>query len=88
MFPFDTSSPPVDNRRAEGTEFRMFSTVGRPASGHHVRQLQDDHDDAVATQSQRRARVQRLRTLLQAAQRKTPYLFSHRFVTDAGPLMH
>jgi len=40
------------------------------AGGHAVRQLSHEHDDAVETQRRRRARVQRLRPLLQAAQRE------------------
>lgn len=57
--------------------------VGGQESGHDVRQLQDDDDDAVATQPQRRAGLQRLRTLLQAAQRKfrqTKLLLRHTVV--------
>lgn len=39
------------------------------AGGHTLRQLSHEHDNAVEAQRQRRARVQRLRPLLQAAQR-------------------
>ena len=47
----------------------LFVAERRPPRGDLVRQLQDDPDDALAEKSQRRARLQRVRTLLQAAQR-------------------
>ena len=46
----------------------LFVAERRPPRGDLVRQLQDDPDDALAEKSQRRARLQRVRTLLQAAQ--------------------
>jgi hypothetical protein len=45
------------------------------ARWHLMRQLQDDHDDAVEAQPKRRTGVQRLRTVLQTAQRE--YLALH-----------
>lgn len=42
--------------------------------GHQLRQLQNDDDDAVEKEPKRGARLQRLRIVLQAAQRE--YLFS------------
>lgn len=53
----------------------MFScfavvTVGRSPSRNQLRQLQNVHHDAVEEKPKRRTRLQRLRSLLQTAQRK------------------
>ena len=57
--------------------FRAFFVAERrPPRGDLVRQLQDNPDDALAEKSQRRARLQRVRTLLQAAQRTYGRKFS------------
>lgn len=53
----------------------MFScfavvTVGRSPSRDQLRQLQNVHHDAVEEKPKRRTRLQRLRSLLQTAQRK------------------
>lgn len=50
--------------------FFFLRAVGGQARRHVVRQLPDDHHHAVEAERQRRPRVQRLRTLLQAAQCK------------------
>ena len=53
------------------SSFHFFHfPVIRSARGDYMCQLQDDNDDALATEPERRAGVQRLRTLLQTPQRK------------------
>ena len=47
--------------------------VGSAEGRDDLRQLQDDDDDAVAAQPQRRTRLQRLRSLLQTPQCKSNY---------------
>ena len=50
--------------------FFFHFPVIRSARGDYMCQLQDDNDDALATEPERGAGVQRLRTLLQTPQRK------------------
>ena len=65
----------------------LYALVGGKEGGHDVRQLQDDHDDAMAAQPQRRASLQRLRTLLQTPQRES-LILNHHFMYNISSSSH
>ena len=68
----------------------LFTAVGGTASRYELCELRHGHDDTVAPQPEWRPRLQRVRTLLQAAQREytvpglcVEFMGAFRWVGDA-----